>query len=58
MSETLERIRQVVRNREVKISDHGYDKLAEDGIFAKGIVSDVKDAVMVEDYRLFVVSSG
>ena len=50
MSETLERIRQLVRNREVKASDHVYDELAEDGIFAKDIVSGVKDAVMVEDY--------
>lgn len=50
MSETLERIRQLVRNREVKISDHGYDEPAEDGIFAKNIVPDVKNAMMVEDY--------
>ena len=50
MSETLERIRQLVRNREVKASDHGCDELAKDGIFAKDIVSGVKDAVMVEGY--------
>ena len=50
MSKTLERIKQLVENQEIKISDHGYDELAEDDIFAKDIVASVKDAVLVEDY--------
>lgn len=50
MSKTLERIKQLVENQEIKISDHGYDELAEDDIFAKDIVAGVKDAVLVEDY--------
>ena len=50
MSRTLERIKQLVENQEVRISDHGYDELAEDGIFARDIVFGVKDAVLVEDY--------
>lgn len=50
MSKTLKRIKQLVENQEIKISDHGYDELAEDDIFAKDIVAGVKDAVLVEDY--------
>lgn len=50
MSKTLERIKQLVKTQEIKISDHGYDELAEDGIFAKDIMSGVKEAVLVEDY--------
>lgn len=50
MSKTLKRVKQLVENQEIKISDHGYDELAEDDIFAKDIVAGAKDAVLVEDY--------
>jgi len=50
MSKTLKRIKQLVENQDIKISDHGYDELAEDDIFAKDIVAGAKDAVLVEDY--------
>jgi len=39
MSETLEPIRELVQRGEVRISDHGYDELAADGIFARDVIS-------------------
>jgi hypothetical protein len=50
MSETLERIKRLVKAQEIKISDHGYDELTKDDIFAKDIVSGVSKALLVEDY--------
>jgi len=34
-------------NQEVRISDHGYDELANDGLTAREVIT---DAVLVEDY--------
>lgn len=50
MSETLDRVQSLVNAGEVRISDHGYDELAADDIFARDIVAGVGDAVVVEDY--------
>ena len=50
MSHTLERIRELAANRDVKISAHGYDELAADGILVSEILASVEDAVVVEDY--------
>ncbi len=36
--------------KEVIISEHGYDKLAEDGIFVEDILGGVNQAVIIEDY--------
>jgi hypothetical protein len=50
MSQTLERIRKLVSERKILISDHGYDELANDGLFIQDILAGVSDAVVVEDY--------
>jgi hypothetical protein len=38
MSETLEQVKVLVARADVRISDHGYDELAEDGILVRDIV--------------------
>jgi len=53
MSETLRRIRELVASGEVKISGHGYDELAADGLFADEVVAAIADALLVEDYPDF-----
>jgi hypothetical protein len=50
MSQTLQQIRELVANGDVKISAHGYDALAADGILVRDILASVPDAVVVEDY--------
>jgi hypothetical protein len=50
MSQTLLLIRELVARQEVRISDHGYDELAEDDILVSDIIAGATDAVMLEDY--------
>ena len=50
MSETFKRIRELVSRREVYVSDHGFDELANDGIFIQDILAGVLDAIVIEDY--------
>ena len=53
MSRTLERVRELVARQEVQISDHGYDELAEDGLFVEDILAGLVKAVVVEDYPAY-----
>ena len=50
MSQTFQRIGALVAYGDVKISAHGYDESAADGILVREILASVEDAVMVEDY--------
>lgn len=50
MSETLRRVLELVKDQEVKISVHGYDEMAEDGMMVRESLKGVSDVVIVEDY--------
>ena len=50
MSETFKRVLDLIKKGEVKISNHGYDELAEDGLLVKDVIATVKSGKIVEDY--------
>jgi hypothetical protein len=47
---TFEKIRYLVARQKIRISEHGYDELAQDGILAREVISGVEDGEVVEDY--------
>ena len=50
MSTLLQEICNLVDAGDIRISDHGYDEMAEDGIMARDVISGLPDAVSVEEY--------
>jgi hypothetical protein len=50
MSDTLVQIRELIARREVVISEHGYDELANDQILVADVLTGVTSALAVEDY--------
>lgn len=50
MSEIFEQILALIEKGEIRISEHGYDELANDGLFARDIVEGARNGVVVEDY--------
>jgi hypothetical protein len=50
MSQTLQLVIDLVARQEVRISDHGYDELAADGILVREIIVGIEHAMVVKDY--------
>jgi len=52
-STTFQKIKLLIEKRDVLISSHGYDELAEDRILVKEILLSFKTAIVLEDYPDF-----
>jgi len=50
MSDIFKRILLLVQSGDVRVSDHGYDELAADGLFARDAVASIAGADVVEEY--------
>jgi len=50
LSDFLERIQILVEAGELRISEHGYDELSEDGIPVRDAIRGISEAVAVEEY--------
>ena len=50
MSNTLEQVRALVARGEVRVSLHGYEELAADGVPLRDVIGGLDTAVVVEDY--------
>ena len=48
--EIFDRVRALVSRREVRISLHGYEELAADGIEIRDVIEGIDKAVPIEDY--------
>ena len=50
MSATLHQVLNLIGNQDVKVSAHGYDELAADGILVHDVMAGANDGVLIEDY--------
>jgi hypothetical protein len=50
VGDTLERIFELIRRGEVRVSDHGYEQLVAEGIFVRDLITSLPEAQPVEDY--------
>lgn len=53
MSETLAQVLRLITSGEVRVSERGYDELAEDGLGVSEILDGANTGVVVEDYPDF-----
>lgn len=50
VSKTFEKVRRLVEEGDVRVSEHGYDELAADNISVREIVAGIAKGSVVEDY--------
>jgi hypothetical protein len=50
MTGTFDQILRLIEDGDVRISDHGYDELAADGLFARDVLATVSEGIVVEEY--------
>lgn len=53
MSNTFKAIQRLVRNGEISISEHGYDEMVEDRLYAREMLAGIGAAVVIEDYPTY-----
>jgi len=49
-SETFQAVLRLLSRGDIRVSDHGYDELAADGLSARECIASVPDGTIVEDY--------
>jgi hypothetical protein len=50
LSKTLEQVRELVSQGDVRVSVHGYEELAADDIHVRDVIDGLSSAVLIEDY--------
>jgi len=50
MRDTFKAILDLIERREIVISNHGYDEMADDQILVRDILAGIKEAIVVENY--------
>ena len=50
MSETFQKILNLVEQNRIQVSAHGYDELADDNILLRDVLASISDAISIEDY--------
>ncbi|CAM9939295.1 unnamed protein product, partial [Chrysoparadoxa australica] len=53
LSTFIETVRTLIRNGDVRVSEHGYDELSRDGLSAREVLAGVPQAIVVEEYPDF-----
>lgn len=53
MTEVFDRIKRLVERGNIRISEHGYDELAADGLFARDVCAGLTDVEVIEEYPKF-----
>jgi len=53
MGDTFEKILRLIRDGKLRISEHGYDEIADEGILVRELVANVGEAIIVEEYPAY-----